>query len=69
MARVQILASDEGDWLGIYFNGKLVYEGHSISPVELLEQIEVDHDYQSLDFNEKNWSRCPEKWPEPERSM
>lgn len=69
MPEVQILASDDGDWLGVYYKGKLVYEGHSISPATLLEVIEVSHDFQSVDFYGKNWSNCPEKWPEPERGM
>jgi hypothetical protein len=30
------------DWVGLYMDGELVYEGHSISPAYLAELLDAD---------------------------
>ncbi len=69
MADVQILTADSGDWIGVYKGDALVYEGHSIDPRELLERIEVIHDFRRMDFEAEGWDRCPPTFPEPERGI
>lgn len=34
------LTYSDNDWLGVYFDGQLVYEGHSLRARELLELLE-----------------------------
>lgn len=38
-----IAYDDEGDWMGVYLDGDLVYQGHSISPSMLLSVIGQTH--------------------------
>ena len=68
--KIQILRTD--DWVGVYVRGRLVYEGHSIEPIHLLELAEINHDYQyveSDEFEERFGTQCPQVWPDPERGM
>lgn len=39
MTKVRVVQNYDGDWQGLYVNGKLVYENHSISPEEVLEAL------------------------------
>jgi len=38
-----------GDWEGIYINGELKYEGHSLQTSELLDVLGVKHDLKEID--------------------
>lgn len=41
--RIAIVDSDGGDWVGLYLNGTLAHEGHSIEPEELLNLLGVPY--------------------------
>lgn len=36
---IQFVTSTDGDWEGMYIDGKLVAEGHSVSPYEIFAQL------------------------------
>lgn len=42
MAKITLVHDEYGDWVGVYVDGKLVYENHSIGDTMLLEEIGVD---------------------------
>lgn len=37
--KIDIVNSDEGDWTGLYVDGRLMCEGHSLSPREVIEAL------------------------------
>lgn len=55
---VLVVNSDDGDWVGIYLNGRLAYEGHTISPERLLELLSVQHESHEILVED----RLPEKF-------
>lgn len=69
MKKVFLLRADAGDWIGIYVDGKLVNEGHSLSESAVLEAVEVDFDGAIVDFDKLNWGRCPETLEEVKRDL
>lgn len=40
MAKVVYVTTDEGDWAGVYANGKLVHEGHDIPSFQWLDILQ-----------------------------
>jgi hypothetical protein len=42
--RITIVRNDEGDWVGVYIDGELKYENHSIRNEELLDIIGIEYD-------------------------
>lgn len=40
-----IVESTNGDWIGVYKSGKLVFEDHMIEPVRLLKLAGVSFEY------------------------
>jgi len=65
MKRVSFLRSGSGDWIGMYIDGKLVREGHSISEEEMVElllpKVVVKTLYGSEDLEEFG-NHCPNEW-------
>lgn len=58
------------DWAGVYVDGKLKFEGHSIDSnewvillreagVEVEDLSETDLSYETIEAH----GRCPERWP------
>jgi hypothetical protein len=45
--QISIVSSEDGDWQGIYIDGKLEYEGHSIRYWDVFEVL-------GIKFTEKN---------------
>lgn len=43
MSAITLVFNDEGDWMGVYKQGVLVYEGHSIEPTHLLDLIGLSY--------------------------
>ena len=37
--RVHFIVSESWDWVGTYFDGRLVHEGHNITAWQLAEQL------------------------------
>jgi hypothetical protein len=44
MSEYTLIQDDEGDWIGLYKDGRLVQEGHSFEPSRLLQLVGVRHD-------------------------
>lgn len=49
---VHIVSSPSGDWEGLYLDGRLVVEGHSLSWWQVLSAIRIEYDM----------SECDETW-------
>lgn len=64
--KVNLLHSEDHDWVGIYVDGKLVDEGHSFTPEMVLEAIGVKHQSLDIDFEAADWGRCPATYAEVE---
>ena len=69
--KIRFLSSMSGDWVGMYINGELKIEGHSLHPLDIVELILnnlniqyeaklVEDIYELLDYS----GRCPEIFPE-----
>lgn len=56
---VTIIQSTDGDWVGIYVNGELKAEGHSLAEVTLLKAVGIDAKWREVDFEGANLDRCP----------
>ncbi len=40
---ITIVSSEDGEWKGIYINGKLEYEGHSIEYFDILDALQISY--------------------------
>jgi hypothetical protein len=67
MKKIRFLRSGGGDWVGLYVDGKLITEGHSISEEEmvrlLLPKADIKTLYGSEDLEEYG-NHCPSEWTE-----
>lgn len=41
--RLHLVYNDEGDWAGIYLDGSLVYEGHNLTPEQVLDTLGISY--------------------------
>lgn len=53
-----VVRSKDYDWIGLYHDGVLLHEGHSIQEEDLLRLLGVDFNHRVEDF-EKLGGRCP----------
>lgn len=58
-ADIRLVRSNEGDWIGLYRDGKLLGEGHSFGASELLSLLGIEHETIFLDLDD----RLPDTWP------
>ena len=56
--RIHFMQTD--DWVGLYVNEALVYEGHSLEPVRLLDLLGVDYTEEWVEDLEDSGYRCPQ---------
>jgi len=49
------------DWVGIYVNGKLVVQDHSLNPIEVLNAIEADFEYV---YPDQEWLETEGQFPD-----
>jgi hypothetical protein len=42
MARAKFVFVEGDDWVGLYIDGELAYEGHNMSPAHLAEFLDAD---------------------------
>ena len=60
------------DWVGLYVDGKLKNQGHSLSPFEVCDALGVDNETVWADEHLKEHGYCPPKLedvtPDPEGS-
>ena len=47
---MKITIVDGDDWIGIYKDGNLVYEDHSITSCELLKIVDIAHEFKEADY-------------------
>ena len=47
----KIVIVNGDDWAGIYIDGKLQYEGHSISPNDILTVLGIEHKEIECDYD------------------
>jgi hypothetical protein len=48
-----LVSNDEGDWIGLYEDGKLLYEGHSIDESKMLDLLGIKYRHiGEIDCNE-----------------
>lgn len=48
MADIELVFNNAGDWMGVYKDGYLARQGHSIEPEALLELCDVPHRVRSV---------------------
>lgn len=62
---IHVIKSDEGDWIGVYKDGKLVDEGHSLETVDLLRQLGFE--VATIEWDEEKFNEygghCPQELP------
>lgn len=46
---IVLVSGHGGDWEGVYVDGELKYEDHSLQPSELLDVLCIKHEYKSID--------------------
>jgi hypothetical protein len=44
MKKIKILKSDEGDWVTLVVDGKIVAENHSLDPSQVLDALKIKHE-------------------------
>lgn len=59
-ARIDLVSSDEGDWIGLYVNNCLIIEGHSLQETDIIEALGFKVHCREIDFNALGFSRCPQ---------
>lgn len=53
---------DMDDWKGIYVNGKLFAEGHTLTIREIIHAVAPDVNYAIADGMELDIGTCPTEW-------
>ena len=52
----------DGDWMGLYIDRKLVYEGHSMDEQMMLEFLKIPYDVFPLNMEDEGISNFPENF-------
>lgn len=63
--KVKFLYSGDADWVGMYVDDTLVYEGHSIEPEDVVRHLGIPvffHIDKSESSLERFGYRCPTQW-------
>jgi hypothetical protein len=56
------------DWIGLYLDGKLVEEGHSLEPFHVLDALGIKHTYHAADIDWLHEEGClPERLDDVKR--
>jgi len=56
--RIDIVAAEDGDWEGLYIDGKLAAEGHSLDTRRVVEALGFTVGWRSVDM--RNGSNLPQ---------
>lgn len=59
-ANIEIVSSSDGDWVGIYVNGQLKDEGHSLTPSMVLAALGLEHSRIEVEMDAYEFSSLPE---------
>ena len=57
---VKVLKAKAGDWVGLYVDGRLINEGHSLSVDQVLSAVGVSYEAVEADFEMAFGGKCPE---------
>lgn len=61
--KIVLLSVAAGDWEGLYVNGELKCEGHSLSHYDIFKALNINVDFKEISDNEIDRLR----WSFPER--
>lgn len=61
---VRLVKDIYGDWVGIYVNGELKNENHSLDESQVLQALGLSFDELSLPLEEMGLYQLPETWKE-----
>lgn len=61
--KLTLIASEIGDWIGLYSGDRLVIEGHRISEYDMAKALgyEVSREERSQEWFESHGGRCPSR--------
>lgn len=60
--KISFLHSDTGDWVGVYVNDELIYEGHNVDARMLIKLLTGEWpEYKEVNLSDLG--RCPDVWP------
>ena len=64
--KLHIIRSEDYDWIGLYRDGELLHEGHSIQEEDLVKLLgfEAGHSVKDQEWFEQQGGRCPNTLPE-----
>lgn len=48
--KISIVSTTDGDWYGLFVNGKVVFQGHSIPQHEMLDVLSKNQPFESENF-------------------
>jgi hypothetical protein len=54
---MEIVLVSNDDWIEVYKDGDLVYEGHSISPGTLLDCLDIPYTYHDITLEAQDGSK------------
>jgi len=72
--KIRLLHSGAGDWVGLYIDGELITEGHSIDELSMINMLLPNADAKSVwgsEYLEEYGNHCPKNFPielEPENN-
>lgn len=59
---VQLVQSEQGDWEGIYIDGRLEFETHMLTARDVLQALGIEYEQIYCDLEENG--RCPDTFDE-----
>lgn len=64
--KIVLLRSAYGDWVGVYVNGDLIDEGHSINFYKVMTSLgyPVESIEKSEEWFDEHGGMCPDRWEE-----
>lgn len=65
--KIHFAHSDSGDWIGLFVDGKNVYEGHSISESTLVEKLGLS--YTTSEHTEEEMENMGFCFPQKENDL
>lgn len=56
MVKIHLMHDEDGNWEGVYVDGQLRYEGHDVTPQQLLKALELSF---TEEYRILSDGRCP----------
>lgn len=67
--KIDFVYDDEGDWVGMYVDGVLKVENHSLSERTVLEAAGIQANYYYVNLEELQRSNCPDTLEELNKDL